>query len=74
MHASLLVSLLAVTPEGMSGAPFLIWYLAVAVAVWAVVAAVAVATRGHLSRPQPHVASVAEGAPETPSLITRPAA
>ena len=50
MHASFAGCLLAVMPVGMSGAPFLTWYLAVAVAVWIVVAGVAVANGGHLAR------------------------
>ncbi len=74
IHASLLVSLLAVTPEGMSGAPFLIWYLAVAVAAWIVVAAVDLATGGQFSRPRPKEDPVAKETPETPSLISRSAA
>jgi uncharacterized protein len=50
MHASLTASWLAVMLAGLSGAPFLAWYVVLAVALWIVVAAVAVATGGHLTR------------------------
>jgi membrane protease YdiL (CAAX protease family) len=50
MHASLTASWLTVMPVGLSGAPFLTWYVVLAVALWIVVAAVAVATGGHLTQ------------------------
>ncbi len=48
MHASLIAFWTAFTPVGIAGAPLLIWYLAWAVLLWAVVAAVAIAHRGRL--------------------------
>jgi hypothetical protein len=50
MHGSLVAALFAMRPIGAAGATMLIWYLAVAVAVWAVVAVVGVANGSHLSR------------------------
>jgi membrane protease YdiL (CAAX protease family) len=49
MHASLTASWLIVMPQGISGVPFFIWYLALAVALWIMVAIVAVSNRGRLS-------------------------
>ena len=51
MHASLTGSVLFVLmPPASSAASLIAWYLAIAVALWAAVAAVAVANRGHWSR------------------------
>lgn len=46
MHASITASWLIVMPEGISGAPFLIWYLAWTAALWAIVAVLAITKRG----------------------------
>jgi membrane protease YdiL (CAAX protease family) len=52
MHASLIVCDIAVlAPVATAGAPFLTWLLASSAALWVVVAAVAVANGGRLSRP-----------------------
>lgn len=48
MHASFTASWLIVMPVGISGVPFLTWYLVLTAALWVVVAAVAVANRGQL--------------------------
>jgi len=50
MHASLTASALILGPLAISGAASLIYALVLAVAMWAVVAAVALASRGELSR------------------------
>ena len=51
MHASLTASVpMILMPLAVSGMPLLTWYLILAVAMWAVVAAVALASRGELSR------------------------
>jgi len=51
MHASLTASVpMILMPLAVSGMPLLTWYLVLAVAMWAVVAAVALASRGQLSR------------------------
>jgi membrane protease YdiL (CAAX protease family) len=51
MHASLTGGLaLIMMPVALSGAPNLIWYLVLIVALWAVVAAVALTNGGQLSR------------------------
>jgi membrane protease YdiL (CAAX protease family) len=49
MHASFTASWLIVMPAGISGAPFLTWYLVWTAALWVVVAAVVVADGWHLS-------------------------
>lgn len=46
MHASITASWLIVMPEGISGAPFLTWYLVWTAALWVVVAAVIIRNRG----------------------------
>ena len=50
MHASFTASWLIVMPVGISGVPFLTWYLVWTAALWVIVAAVAVANGWHLSR------------------------
>ena len=50
MHASLIAFWTAFTPVGIAGGPLVAWYLAWAVLLWAVVAAVAVANSRHISR------------------------
>jgi len=50
MHASLDFFWLISTPTGIAGAPLATWYVAWAILLWLVVAAVALATRGQLSR------------------------
>ena len=49
MHASLIVSTTPILLPTMTGAPFLIWFLVLTVALWVVVAAVAVANGRQLS-------------------------
>jgi membrane protease YdiL (CAAX protease family) len=46
MHASITASWLIVMPEGISGAPFMTWYITWSAALWAVVAVVAITIRG----------------------------
>jgi uncharacterized protein len=53
MHASLIAFWTAFTPVGIAGAPLVIWYLAWAVLLWVVVAAVAIANSGRLQRQSP---------------------
>jgi hypothetical protein len=50
MHASLSASTLILQPLA-TGVPYLTWNLVLATALWVVVAAVAVAIRGQISRP-----------------------
>jgi hypothetical protein len=50
MHASFTASWLIVMPVGISGVPFLTWYLVLTAALWIVVGAVAVTNRGQLER------------------------
>jgi len=50
MHASLTASTLIVAPLAISGIVLLTYQLVWAAALWVVVGAVALATRGHLSR------------------------
>jgi hypothetical protein len=50
MHASLTASTLFILAPAATGAPLLIYNLATAAAAWVVVAVVAVANRGKLSR------------------------
>jgi membrane protease YdiL (CAAX protease family) len=50
MHASLSSGMLILTPTAISGVPLLTWLLVLAAVLWVVVAAVAVANRGHLLR------------------------
>ena len=50
MHASLLAFWLISTPTAISGVALVTWYLVWAAVLWIVVAVVAVANRGHLSR------------------------
>ncbi|HEX2740474.1 MAG TPA: hypothetical protein VHM69_08510, partial [Rubrobacter sp.] len=50
MHASLTASTLILGPLAISGVALLTYSLALAAATWVVVAAVAVAQGGHLSR------------------------
>jgi hypothetical protein len=51
MHASLIASTVVILmPLAISGVPFLTWTLVLAAALWVVVAAVAVANGGQLSR------------------------
>jgi uncharacterized protein len=50
MHASLIVCWYALAPQGIAGVPFFIYYLVLAAALWVVVAVVALAQGGHLSR------------------------
>ena len=50
MHAVFSASMLILQPVGIALVPGLIWNLVLAAALWVVVAAVAIATRGHLSR------------------------
>jgi membrane protease YdiL (CAAX protease family) len=51
MHASLIVcDIFILAPVATTGAPFLTWLVASSAALWVVVAALAVATGGHLSR------------------------
>jgi hypothetical protein len=50
MHASLSASMLILGPLALAGALFLIYILVSSVAAWVVVAAVAVANRGQISR------------------------
>jgi membrane protease YdiL (CAAX protease family) len=45
MHASITASWLIVMPEGISGSPFLTWYLAWSACLWVIVAAVGVMDR-----------------------------
>jgi membrane protease YdiL (CAAX protease family) len=54
MHASITASWLIVMPEGISGAPFITWYLAWTAALWAIVAAVAIANCGKAKKEGPH--------------------
>jgi hypothetical protein len=58
MHASLSSGMFILTPMAISGMPLLTWLLALAAALWVVVAVVAVASHGQLSR-QPLVRQVA---------------
>jgi len=53
MHASLTASQFIFVPLALSGAAFILVGLAYAAALWVVVGAVAVATRGHLTRQPP---------------------
>jgi membrane protease YdiL (CAAX protease family) len=50
MHASLIVSTTPILIPAMTGVAFLTWFLVLTAALWVVVAAVAVANHGHLSR------------------------
>jgi membrane protease YdiL (CAAX protease family) len=50
MHAVLTSGMIILTPTALAGVPLLIWLLALAAVLWAVVAAVAVASGGHLSQ------------------------
>lgn len=50
MHASLTACMLIFGPAALSGIPFLIYLLTTSAATWAVVGALALAHRGHLSR------------------------
>jgi hypothetical protein len=50
MHASLVVFWLIFTPLAISELPLVTWYLVWAAVLWVVVAAVAVANGGHISR------------------------
>jgi membrane protease YdiL (CAAX protease family) len=54
MHACLSSGMLILTPTAISGVPLLTWLLVLAAVLWVVVAVVAVAQGGHLSR-QPMV-------------------
>jgi membrane protease YdiL (CAAX protease family) len=51
MHASLVTCTLAIVPSTLAGASLLTWLFAWAAALWAVMGAVAVASRGQFSRP-----------------------
>jgi membrane protease YdiL (CAAX protease family) len=51
MHASLVMCTLAVVPSTLAGTALLTWLLVWAAALWAVMGAVAVASRGQFSRP-----------------------
>lgn len=63
MHTSLIASTLFIlAPAAMAGAVYVIWSLTLAVAFWLAVAALAIANRGHLSRPDPLSAS--HGSPQ----------
>jgi membrane protease YdiL (CAAX protease family) len=48
MHAVLTSGMLILTPTALSGVPLLTWLVVLAAVLWGVVAAVAVANRGHL--------------------------
>jgi membrane protease YdiL (CAAX protease family) len=50
MHAVLTSGLIILTPTALAGVPLLTWLVVLAVVLWGVVAAVAVASGGHLSR------------------------
>jgi membrane protease YdiL (CAAX protease family) len=50
MHAVLTSGMLILTPTALAGVPLLTWLVVLAAVLWAVVAAVAVASGGHLSR------------------------
>ncbi|MDQ3861993.1 MAG: CPBP family intramembrane metalloprotease [Actinomycetota bacterium] len=52
MHASLVAFWLTSMPHAIAGVPLVTWYLVWAAALWVVVAAVAMANGGHLSRQQ----------------------
>ena len=66
MHVSLTASIRILTPVGNMGAPLFIYDFVLAAVLWVVVAAVAVANRGHLSRQGQTPASI--GSPQlTPS-------
>jgi CAAX protease family protein len=50
MHAVLTSGMIILTPTAISGVPLLTWLVVLAAVLWVVVAAVAVASGGHLSR------------------------
>jgi uncharacterized protein len=50
MHAVLTSGMIILTPTAISGVPLLTWLVVLAAVLWGVVAAVAVASGGHLSR------------------------
>ena len=50
MHAVLTSGMIILTPTAISGAPLLTWLVVLAAVLWGVVAAVAVASGGHLSQ------------------------
>jgi uncharacterized protein len=50
MHASLSSGMFILTSTAISGVPLLTWLLALAAVLWVIVAVVAMANRGHLSR------------------------
>jgi CAAX protease family protein len=50
MHAVLTSGMIILTPTAISGAPLLTWLVVLAAVLWGVVAAVGVASGGHLSR------------------------
>jgi hypothetical protein len=53
MHVSLTASALILRPPALTGAPLLTYELALAAALWIIVAAVAATNRGQLSRQRP---------------------
>ena len=63
MHASLTASApMILTPLGISGVPLLTWYLVLTAAQWVVVAAVAAANRGRLTRQSLEIGTLAKDA------------
>jgi len=50
MHAVLTSGMFILTPMAITGMPLLTWLLALAVVLWVIVAVVAIANHGHLSR------------------------
>jgi hypothetical protein len=62
MHASLIASTLFILNAAIAGAPAVTWHLVLAVVLWVIVAAIAVANGGRLARPGKPSAGV--GAPQ----------